>query len=108
MVRPRNVTNADDADPAFAACKRLGLRTLACSPFVRGRWLDKLVAHAGEGRRARIADAMLRFSLFGENVDGLIVGIRKPEWVAANVAAAARGPLSEDERNWLTGMVKEL
>ena len=105
MVRPYNVAQCD-AEP-FAACKRLEWTNLACTPFVRGWELDKLVAWAGEGERSRIADAMLRFSLFAENVDRLIVAIRKVEWVAANIESVRRGPLTADEREWLMSLIED-
>ncbi|MDP6776517.1 MAG: hypothetical protein QGI83_07120 [Candidatus Latescibacteria bacterium] len=44
---------------------------------------------------------MLRFSLFTPEVDRLSLAMRKPEWVAPNVASVGRGPLSEEERAWL-------
>ena len=88
MVRPYNVTTRD-ADDAFAATRRLGWRNFACSPFVRGWELDKLVTKAlasggGDeaGTRAKLADAMIRYSLFAPNVDRLIVSIRQAKWVA--------------------------
>jgi hypothetical protein len=113
VVRPYNVTTPDAAE-SFATAKRLGLETLACSPFVRGWELDKLLGRALEridGNRAalltRLADHMLRYSLFAENVDRLIVSIRKPAYVAANAASAARGPLADDQRQWLLGLLSD-
>lgn len=110
MVRPYNVTTADAAE-AFAAARRLGWQTLACSPFVRGWELDKLVARAVEREglapveaRARLAEHMLRDSLCRPNVDRLIVAMRRPAYVAQNVQAARRGPLGEDERRWLASL----
>lgn len=107
MVRPYNVTTGDAA-PAFAAAKRLGWQTLACSPFVRGWELDRLAQNAmrmGQGSqddvRARLADHMLRYSLFQPDVDRLIVSIRRLEWVTANAASANAGPLSNEEVAWL-------
>jgi len=103
MVRPYNVTTADAA-PAFAACKRLGWETLACSPFVRGWELEKRVEQARstgsegpEEARARLADHMLRYALFAPNVDRLIVAMRRPQWVVRNVESGRRGPLSAAE-----------
>jgi aryl-alcohol dehydrogenase-like predicted oxidoreductase len=113
VVRPYNVTTPNAAAD-FAAAKRLGLETLACSPFVRGWELDKLLGRALEridGNRAalliRLADHMLRYSLFAENVDRLIVSIRKPAYVAANAASVARGPLADDQRQWLLGLLSD-
>lgn len=106
-VRPYSVKSREAA-PAFAACKRLGWQNYACSPFVRGWELDKMVEKAlklESGRepetRARLADLMLRFSLFEPSVDKLITAIRRVEWVERNVASAARGPLTPDEHSWL-------
>ena len=111
MVRPYNVTTGEGG-PAFAACKDLGWETLACSPFVRGWWLDKLVerarqVHAGEDddTRGKLADLMLRRSLFAPNVDRLIVAIRRTEWVAANLASASRGEPTAEEDEWLDALL---
>ena len=110
MVRPYNITK-EDAAPAFAACKELGWENYACSPFVRGRELDKLVGKAlslygGEEPeiRAKAADLMLRFSLFGPNVDRLIVGIRRTEWVKRNIHSQNKGELTPEELEWLNAV----
>ncbi|HNZ39400.1 MAG TPA: aldo/keto reductase [Candidatus Latescibacteria bacterium] len=107
MVRPLNMATPD-AGPAFAAAKRLGWRTLAASPFVRGWHLDRLVAAARKSwrgsesdLRGRLADHMLRYSLFHPNVDRVITAMRRVEWVAANVESVHRGPLTASERQWL-------
>ena len=105
MVRPYNVTTRDAA-PAFAASVALGWETLACSPYVRGWELDRLVKGAGArcgsaGIRAKLADHMLRYALFEPNVDRTIVAMRKVEWVGANVASYQKGPLTAEERAWL-------
>ena len=52
--------------------------TFACTPFVRGWHLDAMVAAATEGEqaRARIADAMLRFSLHQPFVGQLVTAAR--------------------------------
>lgn len=104
MVRPYNVTTAD-APPVFAACKAVGWETCAASPFVRGWELDKMVKAAverGEGTetelRPRLADRMLRYSLFAPNVDRVIVAMRRVEWVQRNVESYRRGPLKPHER----------
>jgi aryl-alcohol dehydrogenase-like predicted oxidoreductase len=99
MVRPYNVTTPDAA-PAFAACKALGWETLACSPFVRGWELEKAASRDKSADREQVADLVLRYSLFAPNVDRLIVAMRRPEWVARNVASWRRGPLTplEQER----------
>ena len=110
MVRPYNITK-EDAAPIFAACKDLGWENYACSPFVRGRELDKLVTKAlrlygGEESeiRAKAADIMLRYSLFGPNVDRLIVAIRKPKWVRQNIHSHNKGPITPEEREWLNAV----
>jgi aryl-alcohol dehydrogenase-like predicted oxidoreductase len=109
MVRPYNVTTRDAA-PVFALCKKLGWQTLACSPFVRGWELDRLVEKASArtgvqaDTKARVADLMLRYALFQPNVDRLIVAIRRVEWVAANVASYHRGPLTAEERDLLASL----
>lgn len=109
MVCPYSVTNTWSA-PRFAAASRLGWQTLACSPFVRGWDFDRLAAQAREPDDAalqeKLVDAMLRFSLFGEHVDRLIVAMRRPEWGAANLASVARGPLNEQEWAWLLALVE--
>jgi hypothetical protein len=91
-VAPCNVTCADDAAPRFAAYKALGWETLATSPFVRGWELDKRIEASGKSR-AEVADELLRFSAFFPNVDRLIVAMRRPEWVAVNLASVACGAL---------------
>lgn len=109
MVRPCNIATRDAAPP-FAAARRLGWQTLACSPFVRGWELDRLFNNAMRLQpsrrfeadiRARLADHLLRYALFQPNVDRLIVAIRKVEWVARNVDSVRRGKLSPDELDWL-------
>lgn len=106
MVRPCNVLTPEAA-PIFAAAKSLHWTTLACSPFLRGWHLDKLIATAvasglnEAGAREKLADLLLRFSLFQPNVDRLIVSIRKTAWIAKNAASVQRGPLHADELSWL-------
>lgn len=113
MVRPGNVTTVD-AGPAFAACKRLGWETFACSPFVRGGQLDELIQKAkqneardGEELRVTVADHMLRYALFQPNVDKLIVAMRRTEWVTANAQTVDKGPLSEEELAWLNAVAAD-
>lgn len=107
MVQPYNV-DTEDAAESFAAAKRLGWETVAVTPFVRGWKLDEMVAAAGElsddpepDLRSRLADHMLRYSLFQPDVDRLVVGMRKVEWVGRNVESVERGPLSDEEEEWL-------
>ena len=114
MVCPRNVTTPG-VDAVFASCRRLGWETLACSPFVRGWHLDKMVVAAagrvaGDGAevRARLADLMLRHSLFAPDVDRLIVAIRDPRWVAANAESCRRGPLNQAEQSLLASIVSDV
>jgi aryl-alcohol dehydrogenase-like predicted oxidoreductase len=107
MVCPFNVTTPE-ASRTLAAGRGLGWETLACSPFVRGWELEKFAqraeqAHgssAAEARR-RTADILLRYSLFGPNVDRLIVAIRKREWIEANIESVRRGPVTVEELAWL-------
>ena len=109
MVQSYNVANRR-AVPAFAMAKRLSWQTIACSPFIRGWKLDELVNRALDlepggqkeaALRFKIADLMLRFALFGENVDRLIVAIRRLEWIVRNIESCQRGKLTEQERFWL-------
>lgn len=113
MVAPRNL--AHPSADVFRASKDLGWRTFATSPFGRGWLLDNLLAVATQDTpgdaaalRARLADAMLRFSLFCPDVDHVIVGIRKREWIAQNLRSVQAGPLSERERRWLFDLFDRL
>jgi aryl-alcohol dehydrogenase-like predicted oxidoreductase len=106
-VRPFNITTESDA-PIFASCKICGWETLATSPFVRGWELDRIIAEAstrgyGEETTLRpvLADLMLRFSLFQNNVDRVIVAMRKLEWVRRNLESVGKGPLTAEEHRWL-------
>jgi len=110
MVTPFNVANTD-AQP-FEACAALGWE-FACSPFVRGWDLDKMVAAGGdqpsqEGAESLglIADRMLRFSLHQPFVHGLVTATRRVEWVGVNLESAARGPLSAEERGELLRLAR--
>lgn len=107
MVRPYNITTADAA-PVFAACKELDWENYACSPFVRGWELDRLVENAlgiygGSEPETRIkaADIMLRYSMFRPNVDRLIVAMRRPQWVERNIQSYLKGNLNMEEIGWL-------
>ena len=106
-LRPFNVTTAADA-PLFTACKTLGWETLATSPFFRGWELDRIVNEAArrglgaaETLRPLLADLLLRFSLFQEGVDRVIIAMRRPEWVRRNLDSVAKGPLTPAERHKL-------
>jgi aryl-alcohol dehydrogenase-like predicted oxidoreductase len=106
MVRPFNVQTADAA-PIFALCRTIGWESYACSPFVRGWKLDSLTERASEifpgpdDPKPKVADLMLRFSMFQPEVDRLIVAMRRVEWVASNLRSYQRGPLTGEERRWL-------
>jgi aryl-alcohol dehydrogenase-like predicted oxidoreductase len=113
MVSPFNITTPA-ARPGFAMGKELGWETLACSPFVRGYVLDEMVQHAmgkqtrGDSEsstRSRIADLMLRFSLYQDTVDRLIVSMRRTEWVHKNIDSFRKGELSEDESRYLKDLI---
>ena len=101
-IRPFNITT-DEAAPIFAACKMSGRETLATSPFVRGWELDRMIAAASahgwdvETLRPAIADLLLRFTLFQRDVDRVIIGMRKIEWIKRNVESVSKGPLTADE-----------
>ena len=109
MAAPRNVANPNL--DIFRAGKEMGWRTFATSPFGRGWLLDRLVAVAAEqsgespeSSRARLADTLLRFSIHCPDVDYLIVGIRKQEWICQNIDSVRKGPLSEEETAWLVDL----
>jgi aryl-alcohol dehydrogenase-like predicted oxidoreductase len=111
-IRPFNVTTPN-ASSTFAAYKRLGWETVATSPFVRGWELDRCLAKGlslGYGDvkslRPKLADLMLRFSLFHGNADRVIVAMRKLEWVSANVESVSKGALTSDELLWLVGLCR--
>ena len=113
MIRPLNVTT-QGAAASFAMTKALEWKNYACSPFVRGWELDKLVARATECEggaeedvRSRLADLLLRYTLYQPDVDRVITAMRRAEWIAPNLASCARGPLSEEERAWLTSLCVE-
>jgi aryl-alcohol dehydrogenase-like predicted oxidoreductase len=106
-IRPFNIMT-DDAAPIFAACKMSGCETLATSPFRRGWEIDWMIAAASargcgdaETLRPIVADLMLRFSLFQRDVDRVIIGMRKVEWIDRNIESVSKGPLTADERCWL-------
>jgi aryl-alcohol dehydrogenase-like predicted oxidoreductase len=109
MLMPLNVRQRANA-PSFAASKRLGWTTFAVSPFIRGWELDSMVERAlarggDEGEvRSKLADLMLRFALFCPDVDYVVTGMRRVEWIAANVESVERGPLDEAETEWLDAL----
>jgi len=106
-IRPFNITT-DEAAPIFAACKMAGWVTLATSPFRRGWELDRTISAASaagygevEVLRPIVADLMLRFVLFQRDIDRVIIGMRKIEWIERNLESASKGPLTADEHRWL-------
>jgi aryl-alcohol dehydrogenase-like predicted oxidoreductase len=106
-IRPFNITT-DEAAPIFAACKMSGWETLATSPFRRGWEIDNMIAAASargygdaESLRPIVADLMLRFSLFQRDVDRVIIGMRKVEWIKRNVESVSKGPLTANEHRRL-------
>ncbi len=113
MVSPFNITTPA-ARPGFAMGKEFGWETLACSPFVRGYVLDEMVRHAmkkqnrGDSEsstRSRIADLMLRFSLYQDSVDRLIVSMRRPAWGRKNIDSFRKGELTQDESRYLKDLI---
>ena len=107
VVQPHNITTQGSLEK-ISAYKALGWRTLACSPFVRGWELDRLVAAwtriggpAASEARTTLADLLLRFSVFSPGIDQVIVSMRKPAYVDQAVASMARGPMSKDETRLL-------
>lgn len=113
-ICPYNVA-ARRAASTFARTKPLGWRNYACSPFVRGWELDKLIEKAlplqqrGEPAvRAELADLLLRYSLFHPGVDRLIIAIRQTKWIQSNVESSRRGPLSEEELGRLRSIVDDI
>jgi aryl-alcohol dehydrogenase-like predicted oxidoreductase len=106
-IRPFNVATTEAA-AVFAACKLAEWETVATSPFRRGWELDNIVAAAvarrygtDEALRQIVADLMLRFSLFQRDVDRVIIGMRKVEWVERNIESVTKGPLTPDEHRRL-------
>jgi aryl-alcohol dehydrogenase-like predicted oxidoreductase len=106
MIRPLNAYNAADNALHFTMSQELGWKTYACSPFIRGWFLDKMVEQGqAEGtNKAALADMLLRYALFHPHVDMVVTAIRLPEWIAPNIESVARGPLSEEEKAWVEGL----
>jgi aryl-alcohol dehydrogenase-like predicted oxidoreductase len=97
------------AHEVFEAARALGAKTMATSPFGRGWDLERLAAASGVPMRsavAQISDLMLRFSLFDSGVDRLVVSMRRLEWVTANAASVAKGPLSPREHRRLADLLR--
>jgi hypothetical protein len=95
VVYPCNPTVAD-ASERFARYKALGWETLGTSPFVRGWELQKRVEASGKSTE-EIAGELLRWAAFQPDVDRLIVSMRRPEWVAANLSSLEQTSLIESQ-----------
>ncbi|HET7120508.1 MAG TPA: aldo/keto reductase [Solirubrobacterales bacterium] len=111
IVAPFNAADRAAAD-VFPAARGRGARGIATSPFGRGWDLERLVAAASTqggsstaDAAAEVADLMLRFSLFESSADRLVVSMRRPRWIPANVASVERGPLNATERERLTNLI---
>ncbi len=112
VVTPKNLACGAINDPIFDYAREVGWTTLATSPFERGWELDRRVDLAVRrggtdpaATRAHVAGAMLRHVAFSPGVDHVIVAMRAPAYVAANLAAVAAGPLAPDEADRLHGLV---
>lgn len=110
VVEPYNLFT-EGASERFAAYARHGWEIYACSPFVRGWQVERLAALAATElqvdavtARARVADHLLRYALFAPHIGRLIVAMRRPEWVQANLASVQRGPLTHTEQSWLASV----
>lgn len=106
-VEPHNLFT-QSATEKIACYARNGWEVYACSPYVRGWQMDKLISVARQEHgmpestaRPQIADLLLRYALFAPEIDALIVAMRRPDWVHQNMASVTRGPLTEAERLWL-------
>lgn len=90
-----------EAAAMFADARELGLITVALSPFSRGWKLDEI----GEDKTV-VAAHLLRWVAFQDLVDQVIVAMRKPAWVQANLDALKQGPLNPEEerrvQRWVT------
>ena len=113
MVAARNVAQPNSA--VFQSCKEFGWRTFATSPFNRGWLLDELIAVAVDQHhdspnvlRARLSDALIRFSIHSPDVDHLIIGIRKTAWIDSDLRSVSKGPLSPEETHWLLDLTEQV
>jgi aryl-alcohol dehydrogenase-like predicted oxidoreductase len=107
VMCPVNVTTGD-VKGALAEYENIGWEIFATSPFFRGWELDRMVERAqslesdGESDlRSKLADRMLRYSLFYPHVDRVVVAMRRPDWVQRNIQSVQRGPLTSEELVWL-------
>lgn len=110
VVEPHNLFTSQSAEKLEIYAQN-GWEITAASPFVRGWQMEKLAAIAGrdfgldaENARAKVADHLLRYSLFSPHVSRLIVAMRRETWVTKNLESAARGPLDEAEIDWLKAL----
>jgi aryl-alcohol dehydrogenase-like predicted oxidoreductase len=99
VLAPYNAFNREAAT-MFERAKEMGLAAIAMSPFIRGWKLDEIRAD-----REEVAAVLLRWVASQEVVDRVIVSMRRPEWVRANVRAVERGPLSGKEETRLAEWV---
>jgi len=107
VMCPINVTTGD-MTRSLESYEALGWEVLATSPFHRGWELDRMAQQAASpghedaaALRSKLADLMLRYTLFHPHVDRVVVAMRKPEWVARNLASVRRGPLDPHDLAWL-------
>ncbi len=113
MVLPHNLTT-ENTHEIFAAAKSRGLQNFACSPFYRGWGLQAIVDTVvyrdqlkTELAESKVADIMLRYSLFAANVDKLIISMRQEKLVYENLQSVQRGPLNNAELQWIQSAYKE-
>ncbi len=99
VLAPYNAFNRE-ASALFVRAREMGLQTVAMSPFIRGWKLDEI----GEDI-AEVAAILLRWVVSQPVVDHVLVAMRKPEWVYANLQAVARGPLTPEEELRLAAWV---
>jgi hypothetical protein len=90
-IYPCNPT-VEDTQERFSRYKSVGWETFGTSPFVRGWELEKRVSESGKSKE-EVAGELLRWAAFHPSVDKLIVSMRRPEWIAANLESLAKGPL---------------
>jgi aryl-alcohol dehydrogenase-like predicted oxidoreductase len=110
VVAPWNVKTARETRPVFQAARAAGRVTLGTSPFTRGWELDRLAQRCSETEhvtpdeaRRTVADAMLRFSAFSEEVDHVVVAMRQAAYVERNLDSLRRGKLTAEEMQRISG-----
>ena len=84
---------------ALEALKDTGTAVLACAPLARGRALGRLPAPVARRLGEDLTDAQrcLQFARSSAGVDCALVGMRRPEHAAENLALAEVAPVSEAE-----------